>query len=109
MVWAATATDPVLLLVALTVATVGIGSMTEAFFPLPSAFLAGPAVAVGIAAINATGNLGGFVGPYVFGLLQGAAGSLLIANLALAALLVIGAGIIFLPMFRPKQPEPAPA
>ena len=109
VVWAATATDPILLLVALTVATVGIGSMTEAFFQLPSAFLAGPAVAVGIAAINATGNLGGFVGPYVFGLLQGAAGSLLIGNLALAALLVIGAGIIFLPMFRPKQPEPAPA
>jgi hypothetical protein len=46
---------------------------------------------------------GGFVGPYVFGVLQGAAGSLLLGNLALAALLVIGAGIIFLPMFRPTQ------
>jgi MFS transporter, ACS family, tartrate transporter len=103
VVWAAMATDPILLLAAITVAGVGIGSMTEAFFQLPSAFLAGPAVAVGIAAINATGNLGGFVGPYVFGVLQGAGGSLLAGNLALAGLLVVGAAIIFLPMFRPER------
>jgi ACS family tartrate transporter-like MFS transporter len=106
--WAASATNPVVLLIALTVATAGIGSMSGAFFQLPAAFLTGPAVAVGIATINATGNLGGFVGPYLFGILKDTTGSFLAGNLILAALLFLGAAIVFLPMFRPK-PEDADA
>lgn len=58
---------------------------------------------MGIATINATGNLGGFVGPYLFGILKDTTGSFFAGNLILAVLLLIGAAIIFLPMFRPKH------
>jgi ACS family tartrate transporter-like MFS transporter len=105
IVWAASTTDPVLLLIALTLATAGIGSMSGAFFQLPAGFLAGPTVAVGIAAINATGNLGGFVGPYLFGILQDATDSFFVGNIALAAVLILGAAIIFLPILRPRSPD----
>jgi len=103
IIWAASTTNPVLLLVALTVATAGIGSMSGAFFQIPAHFLVGPAVAVGVATINATGNLGGFVGPYLFGILKDATDSFFAGNLLLAVLLVLGAAIVFLPMFRPKR------
>lgn len=109
IVWSASTANPILLLVALTIANVGISSMTEAFFQLPSVFLAGPAVAVGIAAVNATGNLGGFAGPYVFGLLQQSTGSFYVGTVVLAVLLVAGGLIIFLPMFRPTPAAPAAA
>lgn len=102
IIWASTTTNPIVLLLALTVATAGIGAMSGAFFQLPAAFLAGPTIAVGIAAINATGNLGGFVGPYLFGLLQGSTDSFLAGNVMLAAVLVVGGAIILLPMFRPR-------
>ncbi|WP_329577605.1 MFS transporter [Streptomyces sp. NBC_01361] len=103
IVWATATTNPIVLLVALTFASAGIGSMSGAFFQIPPTFLAGPAVAVGIATINATGNLGGFVGPYLFGILKDTTGSFFAGNLILAVLLLIGAAIIFLPMFRPKH------
>jgi MFS transporter, ACS family, tartrate transporter len=102
IVWAASTTNPVLLLVALTLGTAGIGSMSGAFFQIPANCLAGPTIAVGIAAISATGNLGGLVGPYLFGVLKDSTNSFFTGNLILAILLVLGAGIIFLPMFRTK-------
>jgi ACS family tartrate transporter-like MFS transporter len=49
------------------VAAVGVYAYKPCFWPLPSTFLSGTAAAGGIALINAIGNLGGFVGPYVVG------------------------------------------
>jgi MFS transporter, ACS family, tartrate transporter len=45
--------------------------------------------AVSIAAINSVGNLGGFVGPYVLGLVKGWTGSQGAGLLMLSALLLI--------------------
>jgi D-galactonate transporter len=45
------------------------------FWTMPSALLSGAAAAAGIALINATGNIGGFVGPYLVGLMKDATGS----------------------------------
>ena len=106
--WAASTTNPILLMVALTLGTVGIGAMSGAFFQLPSAFLTGSMAAIGIAAINATGNLGGFVGPYLYGVLQNATNSSHAGMLGLAAVVLLGAAIILLPMFR-KRPAVTPA
>ena len=45
------------------------------FWAMPAAFLSGAAAAAGIALINSIGNLGGFVGPYLVGLMKDATGS----------------------------------
>jgi MFS family permease len=77
--------NPTLMMVALTLGIMGQYTIAPTFWPLPTAMLSGIAAAGGIALINAVGNLGGFVGPYLFGLIKDYAGSDLIALLALAA------------------------
>jgi MFS family permease len=74
-----------LMMVALTLGIMGQYTIAPTFWPLPTAMLSGVAAAGGIALINAVGNLGGFVGPYMFGLIRDYTGSDLISLLALAA------------------------
>jgi MFS family permease len=50
--------------------TAGIMSSMSTFWALPTGILSGPAAAVGIAWINSIGNLGGFVSPYVVGVIR---------------------------------------
>ena len=69
---------------ALAIAAVGLYSFTPPFWSLPTAFLRGDAAAAGIALINATGNLGGFLGPYVMGWMKDATGDYLIGLRLLA-------------------------
>jgi ACS family tartrate transporter-like MFS transporter len=54
-------------LLGMSAATVGIYGSRAAFWPMPSLFLTGTAAAGAIAMINAVGNLGGYVGPFVVG------------------------------------------
>jgi nitrate/nitrite transporter NarK len=44
------------------------------FWTLPTAYLGSAAAATAIGTINSIGNLGGFVGPYIFGYLKDATG-----------------------------------
>ena len=67
--------DPLLAFALIIVATMGIYSFFGPFWTLPSLFLAEAAAAVGIAAINSIGNLGGFIGPSLVGLLTQSTGS----------------------------------
>jgi len=67
-------TDPVMTMTMLVVASIGQSSTGPCFWSLPTAMLSGTAAAGGIALINALGNLGGFFGPYVFGLVRDATG-----------------------------------
>src|SRR3954465_9707522 len=60
------------------------------FWAMPAAFLSGAAAAAGIALINSIGNLGGFVGPYLVGLVKDATGSTDGGLLVLACILVLG-------------------
>ncbi len=55
---------------ALCVAAAGIWSTLGPFWSLPTMFLSGTAGAGGIALINSVGNVGGFVGPTVMGVLK---------------------------------------
>jgi hypothetical protein len=55
----------------LAAAAVGLYSATPPFWSLPTAFLRGDGAAAGIGLINSVGNLGGFVGPYLMGWMQG--------------------------------------
>jgi MFS family permease len=59
-----------LMMTGLALGVSGVLTATALFWSVPSAALDGRAVAAGLAAINALGNLGGFVGPYLMGLLK---------------------------------------
>jgi MFS transporter, ACS family, tartrate transporter len=54
-------------LVAISIAAIGLYAQAVCFWSLPPLMLSTGAAAAGIAAINATGNLGGFLGPYLVG------------------------------------------
>jgi ACS family tartrate transporter-like MFS transporter len=86
---------PVWMTVALILGIMGQQSIAPTFWPLPTAMLSGVAAAGGIALINSVGNLGGFLGPYMFGLIKDATGgSDLLALLAIAAAPVISAVVL---------------
>jgi ACS family tartrate transporter-like MFS transporter len=82
---------PALALAGLCLAALGIWSALGPFWALPTAFLSGSAAAGGIALINSLGNLGGFVGPWVLGLLKEATGSFRAGLVFLAASLLVAA------------------
>jgi len=86
---AAHSTSVVISVVAISVAVLGVFSMMGPFWSMPTSFLSGTAAAVGIAVINSLGNLGGFVGPWVIGLVRTSTGQftggLLLVGAALGA------------------------
>jgi len=83
--------NPYLAMAALTLAFIGIKSTLGPFWALGTAFLTGTAAAGGIALINSVGNLGGFFGPYIVGMIKDRTESNLIALLFLgSALLSMG-------------------
>jgi MFS family permease len=85
---------PVIIMVALIIGIMGQYSIAPTFWSLPTAMLSGTAAAGGLALINAVGNLGGFLGPYAFGLVKDATQSDMIGLLVLAAAPVISAVIL---------------
>jgi MFS transporter, ACS family, tartrate transporter len=87
-------------------ALIGMNACRPAFFSILPCFLGGAAAAGGIAFINAVGNLGGFVGPYMVGWLKDWTGSFRAGMLALAAMLV-AAGVTALLLKLNLTPGPA--
>ena len=84
-------TDPVWSLLALTGAAASTWAALATFWGLPSTFLAGAGMASGLAAINALGQVGGFVGPFAIGFIRQATGSFAAGMAALACALFIAA------------------
>jgi ACS family tartrate transporter-like MFS transporter len=78
-------------LAALSLAAVGIWGTLGPFWAMSSEILSGSGAAGGIALINSVGNLGGFLGPNLVGLVRKQTDSFAIALLTLAAFLLIGA------------------
>ena len=99
---------PVWMMVALILGIMGQQSIAPTFWPLPTAMLSGIAAAGGIALINSVGNLGGFLGPYMFGLIKDSSGSDTIALLALAAAPVM-CTVILLSLGHDRRLERIPA
>lgn len=79
----------------LTLGAAGGLSTLPLFWSLPTAFLGGTMAAVGIALINAFGNLAGFFAPYLMGLLTDRTHSTLSGMLIISCMLFIGAAAIF--------------
>jgi ACS family tartrate transporter-like MFS transporter len=93
----AVAQQPWLALVALSLASAGIYAAIPPMWGLPTAVLGGSAAAAAIGTISAIGNVGGFVGPYVAGLINQATGQPLSSLLAMALSLAL-AGVLVLVM-----------
>lgn len=74
----------------ISLALAGLYAFKSPFWALPSLFLSRETSSVSIAVINSIGNLGGFVGPYMIGVLKGSGSSSATGALAfLSALLVV--------------------
>ena len=82
-----TVVGPVAAIAALAVGLFFLLGVHGVFWTMPAALLSGAAAAAGIALINSIGNLGGFVGPYLVGLVKDATGSTDGGLIVLAAIL----------------------
>lgn len=100
--------SPVLALVALSVAAIGILAAFPVFWAIPAAFLTGTAAAGGIAVINSVGNLAGFASPYLMGWLRESTGNLAAGLYAVAAIQLMGA-VLLIAFVRMKTEKPATA
>jgi ACS family tartrate transporter-like MFS transporter len=95
---AAVLQDNVLVLACLTLAMVGLLAAASPHFVLASSFLRGKAAAGSIALLNSGTSLGGFVGPFLVGVLKEQTGTyasamaLLALGLLLAALIILVLG-----------------
>jgi len=108
LVWAGWSGSSFYALAGLSLAVIGMYGSRVAFWPLPSQFLTGVAAASGIAMINATGNLGGYVGPFVIGWIKDSTGSFENGLYFLAAC-SLGAGIVTYLAIRPESSVKAQA
>ena len=86
----------------------GSSSTGPTFWSLPTAMLSGTAAAGGIALINALGNLGGFFGPYVFGLLKDATGGSFTFGLVAIAMGPIMSALIVVKLGHDRRLEHIP-
>jgi ACS family tartrate transporter-like MFS transporter len=100
---AALAEAPRLAIVSVSVSAVGTLAVLPIFWTLPAALLRGVAAAGAIALINAIGNTGGFVGPYLIGWIRDATGSFALGLLAAAAGVLL-TGALALVIARPPAP-----
>jgi ACS family tartrate transporter-like MFS transporter len=104
--WSAATLPLALTMIALTLAAVGIYAAIGTFWSLPTAILTGTGAAAGLALVNAVGNLGGFAGPSIVGVIRQATGSFTVALLFLAGAMALG-GAIALLFGRTMPPQPA--
>ncbi|MGN8346217.1 MFS transporter [Pseudomonas sp. SMV71] len=98
---------PVFAFVAICFAALGFKSASSLFWPIPQAYLDARIAAGVIALINSVGNLGGFVAPTTFGLLEQHTGSIQGGLYGLAATSIIAAIIVFAARNTPKSKSAA--
>jgi ACS family tartrate transporter-like MFS transporter len=107
-------TDNTLVLACLTLAMVGLLAAASPHFVLASSFLRGSAAAGSIALLNSGTSLGGFVGPFLVGVLKDKTGNYALAmavlavGLLLSALVILSVGRILRPGDL-AAPKPADA
>ncbi len=98
--------NPYFGIMALMVALVGLKSAMGPFWALSTIFLSGTAAAGGIALINSVGNLGGFAGPYLVGVITDRTGSIVLSLWILgAALLLMGLLVLTIRPDKMKKTE----
>ncbi|MUG33447.1 MFS transporter [Psychrobacter sanguinis] len=82
--------SPVLQLIGLSAVAFSLFTGIAVFWTIPGRFLTGLSAAAGIALINAFGNLGGYVGPFIIGLLKESTGNLASGLYFLTGVMIFG-------------------
>jgi len=90
---AAFATSTVPQIVFLSLALLSAFSMMGPFWATSTSLLSGTAAAAGIALTNSFGNLGGFFGPYVIGVVRNATGDFRGGLIIAGAMLAVSGGV----------------
>ena len=84
------ATEPVVMLIALSIATAGLLSAMPPLWTYPISMFSGVAAATAIATINSFGVLGGIVGPNILGFVTNLTGNVSLGLMVVAAMLLSG-------------------
>ncbi len=92
--------NPFLAMAMLTLAFVGLKCTVAPLWAMATTFLGSTVAAAGIALINSVGNLGGFIGPYLVGVIKDKTGSPVIA------LLLLGGALLTMSPLAVIQREP---
>lgn len=103
------AAHPVLVIIFLSIGTLGVYGSMPLFWPVPSSFLAGTAAAAGIGVVNSVGNLGGYFGSKVPIWVGSISSDPWAARYAIAAALFASAVLayVFIPDNLAIQPSPS--
>ena len=99
--------SPMLVMIPVTVAAVGVFSAIPSFWSLPPQFLTGAAAAGGIGLINSVGNLGGFAAPYATGALNDLTGTERAGMWAVGIMMVMSA-VVVVALRAAPTPDAAP-
>ncbi|HEY1264367.1 MAG TPA: MFS transporter [Terriglobales bacterium] len=91
------------MIAAISVAVLAQHSMFGPFWALPTSFLRGTAAAAGIALINSIGNLGGFFGSSIIGIMKSSTGEFRGGLLVVAA--AIGTAGVLALLVRPRKSD----
>ncbi|MBV4487958.1 MFS transporter [Pseudomonas sp. SWRI153] len=100
---------PVFAFVAICFAAIGFKAASALFWPIPQSYLDARIAAAVIALINSVGNLGGFVAPTAFGILEQTTGSIEGGLYGLAATSLVAALVIFFARTAPGAKGKTPA
>lgn len=106
--WAGWATAAIPVILALTVANIGVNATKGPVWAMPSMFLTGASAAAGIAMINSMGNFGGFIGPVLVGWLKDKLGSYAGGLYIVGAMMALSAVVVVLLSRHTVQPEAVP-
>lgn len=92
------------ILVAISVAVLSVYATYGPFWAMSTALLEGSSLAAGIALINSVGNLGGFFGPYVIGLIRNSTGTFRGGFIVAALTLTLCGFIVVVIRLQPALP-----
>ncbi|TDF83956.1 MFS transporter [Pseudomonas sp. H9] len=84
------ASNPVIAMLGLSIATMGALTGLPMFWPMPTALLSAGTAVAGLAIINSVGQMAGFLSPYLVGFIKDQTGSTDAALYSLAGLIVVG-------------------
>ncbi|PKU24339.1 MFS transporter [Telmatospirillum siberiense] len=87
--------NQVLTILLLSISSIGMYGCMPIFWTIPPTFLTGTAVAAGIGFINAIGNLGGFLGPFLVGYIKESTGSFISGLLFMGGCTVVGSLLVY--------------